>query len=327
MLNQNALPFSSEEELTSGMSERVATFWETRQQGRIVGRYGLRLQWCAFCKPEHTKAIVVVNGRSEAIVKYQEVFFDLFYQGYDIYSYDHRGQGHSERLVIGSDIGHVVDFDDYVDDLETFVNEIVIRKTHQKRMILANSMGGAIALLYAARKPTAIDSLALSAPMLGINMSPFMKKIAKPLCYFLSRFQHPAGFAPNQLPYKEKPFENNPLTQSELRFQWINTLYEEDERLKLGGPSAQWIWQSMAACERVMELAKKIEMPILLLQAARDQVVSNNKMFDFFHERQTEKLPIQFEILENAFHELLFEKDDIRNKTLDFALHFFDAPQ
>lgn len=324
MPNQNTLHFSSETELTSGMSERVTSFWATRSQGRIIGHDGLRLRWCSFCKPEHTKAIVIVNGRSESIVKYQEVFFDLFHQGYDIYSYDHRGQGHSDHLVINSDIGHVVDFHDYVDDLETFVNNVVIQKTHQKRMILAHSMGGAIALLYAARKPTAIDSLVLSAPMLGINLSPVLEKIAKPVCYFLSRFQHPAGFGPGQFPYCSKPFEKNTLTLSKPRFTCFNQLCEEDDMLKLGGASAQWIWQSMAASERALEAAKCIKMPILLMQAAQDKTVSNDKMFDFYRIRKDASLPIQFEILANASHELLFETDKVRNKTLALLLHFFD---
>ncbi|USH02534.1 alpha/beta fold hydrolase [Grimontia kaedaensis] len=317
--------FSREDALTETMEKVIAPFWANRQHGEFVGHDGLRLNWCAFTKPEHTRAIVVVNGRIEGVAKYQEIYFDLFNQGFDVYSYDHRGQGHSQRLVTGSDIGHVVEFDHYVDDLDTFINEVVTTKAHSQRMILAHSMGGAISVLYAARKPNAIDAIALSAPMLGINLSRPLQMAAKPLCKVLSKLQHPAGFAPGQVPYWAKPFKHNLLTQSEARYQWFRELYESDETLKVGGPSAQWIWQSMDACERAVKTATDIDMPILLMQAARDEIVCNGVMFQFHRERQAAGLPIQFEILADSRHELLFERDVIRDKSLIFALTFFDS--
>ncbi|MBV7300958.1 alpha/beta fold hydrolase [Enterovibrio paralichthyis] len=317
--------FSSEDALTETMEKAIAPFWASRQQGEFVGNDGLRLNWCAFTKPEHTRAVVVVNGRIEGVAKYQEVFFDLFIKGYDVYSYDHRGQGHSQRLVSGSDIGHVVEFDDYVDDLTTFIDTVVTQKTHQQRVILAHSMGGAISTLYAARNPAAIDAIALSAPMLGINLSPMLQVAAKPLCKLLAKLQHPAGFAPGQVPYWAKPFKHNLLSQSEARYQWFRELYENDETLKVGGPSAQWIWQSIEACERAVTAAATITMPILLMQAARDEIVSTDAMFRFHRERQLAGLPIQFDIIADSRHELLFEKDVIRNQALSLALNFFDS--
>ncbi|MGF1769091.1 alpha/beta fold hydrolase [Enterovibrio makurazakiensis] len=316
--------FSREDELNNTMTDQIAPFWATRQQGQVIGQDGLRLNWCAFTKPEHTRAIVVVNGRIESVEKYQEVFFDLFQQGYDVYSCDHRGQGHSHRLVTGSDIGHVVEFEHYVDDLETFIDEVVTQKPHQQRMILAHSMGGAISTLYAARKPAAIDALVLSAPMFGINLSPLLQKAAKPLCRLLSEIHHPAGYAPGQVPYWLKPFKHNLLTSSHPRYQWFRDLYEDNSTLKVGGPSTQWIWQSLSACERALDAANIIDMPILLMQAARDEVVCNHAMFEFHRKRQAASLPIQFEIVADSRHELLFEKDPIRDAVLSLCLNFFN---
>ncbi|MEZ9523201.1 alpha/beta fold hydrolase [Enterovibrio norvegicus] len=327
MVIEHPFLFTRETELTDAMEASIGPFWASRQQGQFIGKDGLRLQWCAFTSSEHTKAIVVVNGRIECAEKYQEIFYDLFQQGYDVYSYDHRGQGISQRLVTGSDIGHVVQFEDYVDDLETFVDDVVTQKVHQQRMILAHSMGGAIATLYAARKPAAIDALALSAPMLGINLSPLLRVTAKPLCRVLSQLQHPAGFAPGQVPYWAKPFKHNLLTQSEARYQWFRELYEEHETVQVGGPSAQWIWQSMTSCEHAVSLAKDIDMPILMIQAARDAIVCNESMFRFYRDRQASGQPIQFQIVPDSRHELLFERDEIRDKALTYVLTFFGAQQ
>ncbi len=316
--------FTTEDKLHVEESKEIASFWESREQEQFVGRSGLGLRWCAFTKAEHTKAIVLVNGRTETIIKYKEVFFDLFKQGYDVYSYDHRGQGLSQRLVVASDIGHVVEFEHYVDDLETFIEEIVIQKIYQQRFLLGHSMGGAIALLYAKRKHNHADALALSAPMLGIALSPALEKVAPLLCRFLSHFQHPAQYGPGQKPYSSQSFENNTLTHSRGRYEKIQNIYEREDRVKVGGPSSQWIWQSMQACDRALDSADKIKIPIMLLQASKDQIVDNEKMFKFYKKRRECNLPIQFDILANASHELLFEKDDIRNKTLNLIIDFFN---
>ena len=320
----SSVNFTTEDKFQSEESKEIASFWESREQEQFVGRSGLGLRWCAFTKAEHNKAIVLVNGRTETMIKYKEVFFDLFKQGYDVYSYDHRGQGLSQRLVVASDIGHVVEFEHYVDDLETFIEEIVMQKIYQHRFLLGHSMGGAIALLYAKRKNNHADALALSAPMLGIALSPALEKIAPLLCRFLSHFQHPAKYAPGQKPYRSQSFENNSLTHSKVRHQKIQNVYEQESRAKVGGPSSQWIWQSMQACDRALDSADKIKVPILLLQASEDQIVDNEKISKFHNKRKDLNLPCQFDILPNASHELLFEKDEIRNKTLNLIIDFFN---
>ncbi|MCT6568541.1 alpha/beta fold hydrolase, partial [Staphylococcus aureus] len=43
--------------------------------------------------------VVVVPGRIESYVKYPEVAYDLFQQGYDVIVLDHRGQGRSGRIL------------------------------------------------------------------------------------------------------------------------------------------------------------------------------------------------------------------------------------
>ncbi|MCW1889529.1 alpha/beta hydrolase [Vibrio chagasii] len=45
------------------------------------------------------------NGRIECCQKYQEIFYDFYQQGYIVYSFDHQGQGQSERMVADSEAG------------------------------------------------------------------------------------------------------------------------------------------------------------------------------------------------------------------------------
>lgn len=116
------------------------------------------------------KAVLIVNGRIESSWKYQELFYDLYRQGYDVYSFDHRGQGLSDRLLSDSDMGHVYDFTDYIDDMDVVIKQHDL-KQYQQCFIIAHSMGGAIATRYLQTQPEhPFTGLILSAPMFGINL-------------------------------------------------------------------------------------------------------------------------------------------------------------
>ncbi|MCV5871060.1 alpha/beta fold hydrolase, partial [Escherichia coli] len=77
----------------------IAALWQTRQEGFVKGTEKKKIYWCKLTNPEHKKAVLIVNGRIESSWKYQELFYDLYRQGYDVYSFDHRGQGLSDRLL------------------------------------------------------------------------------------------------------------------------------------------------------------------------------------------------------------------------------------
>ena len=102
--------YTQESNYEQVMSSSVADFWQQRESGYHPSFDGASLYWCKFTASHHTKAIVIVNGRVETVFKYQELFFDLFQLGYDIYSYDHRGQGHSKNANNTGEIGHVDQF-------------------------------------------------------------------------------------------------------------------------------------------------------------------------------------------------------------------------
>ena len=79
----------------------------------------LTIRYVRFTSPQHHRVILIVPGRIESYIKYPELAYDLFHCGYDVVIIDHRGQGRSDRLLADSHRGHVVEFSDYVDDLET----------------------------------------------------------------------------------------------------------------------------------------------------------------------------------------------------------------
>ncbi|MCV6036713.1 alpha/beta fold hydrolase, partial [Escherichia coli] len=104
--NHSPLTYTQETLFEQAIGGPIAALWQTRQEGFVKGTEKKNIYWCKLTNPEHKKAVLIVNGRIESSWKYQELFYDLYRQGYDVYSFDHRGQGLSDRLLSDSDMGH-----------------------------------------------------------------------------------------------------------------------------------------------------------------------------------------------------------------------------
>lgn len=311
--------FTQEANYLEAIKNNITPFWEKRQYGFFQGEKETSLHWISFTSPTNTKAIMVVNGRIESVHKYQELFYDLFCQGYDIYSFDHRGQGLSERLTANSDIGHIEDFNDYVLDLNNITQHLITPEHYQDCYLLAHSMGGAIATQYVETHPHPYSALALSAPMHGIHIQPWLKPIAGPISHYLSRWASQPSYALGQEPYHAKPFLNNTLTHSEVRYQWFRELYDSKPELQIGGPSNHWVNQSLKGSKRCIKQAASCVIPTLLLQGENDRIVDNNAHIAF----QKKAANCQLITIKEAKHELLFESDVCRNQALTEILAFF----
>ena len=311
--------FTQESHYLETMKNHVAPFWERRQHGFYQGEKETQLHWVSFTSPAHHKAIMIVNGRIESVYKYQELFYDLFCQGYDIYSFDHRGQGLSERLTENSDIGHIEDFTDYVLDLHSMTQYLITPERYQDCYLLGHSMGGAIATQYVETYSSLYSALTLSAPMHGIHIEPWLKPIAGTVSYYLSRWASQPTYALGQKPYHAKPFLNNTLTTCEIRYQWFRELYNLKPKLQIGGPSNHWVSQSLKGAKCCIDQAASCVIPTLLLQGENDCIVDNNAHIAF----QKKAANCQLITIKDAKHELLFESDTCRNQALSEILTFF----
>jgi lysophospholipase len=127
---------SSELELSANYS-RILDFWVRYGKPQSISGVGdILIRGMSFQRNDSDRAIVISSGRTESFLKYREVVFDLWQAGYSVSIMDHRGQGLSERILKapkGADadtsratheIGYVDRFDDYVDDLKSFVDQV-----------------------------------------------------------------------------------------------------------------------------------------------------------------------------------------------------------
>ena len=317
------LEFSSEADLSKKENKtKRCDFWQQVTQGSLIGKDNIKLAWCSINQPNSDKAIVICSGRVETYLKYQELIYDLYQQGYSVYAVDHRGQGLSGRLTQNPNKGYVNKFDDYVDDFSFFIDSIVKPLNHKNLFLFAHSMGGAIATLYLERCPHTFKAAVLSSPMYGIRL-PVSKTIISSLARLLDSSVR--GHEPNYVlggkDYELVSFEENELTNSKERYQICCELYQSNTDIQLGAPTNHWLTESLNAAERAILAAKSSKTPILLFQAERDRIVDNRGQNKALSE-SCKKL-----VIPGAKHEIFIETDMRRNMALNAMLNFFKTYQ
>ncbi|MCQ4056060.1 alpha/beta fold hydrolase [Aeromonas sp. SG16] len=321
----NPYALTSEADVPTLYQQTLPDFWRQHAiEGEFKSKDGVAIRYAALRQEKVDRAILIVNGRVESYLKYQELAWDLWRQGYSLYLIDHRGQGMSGRMLNDHDKGYVDQFDDYVVDMKQFHDQIIMADKPAKLFLLAHSMGGAISARYLERWPDDIRAAVLSSPMLGINLGGLPKWLAKGLATTIGTvggwFGEPP-YGPGQGPYQDHGFADNELTHSQSRYQAFRQIYEQHPQIKLGGATAHWIYQGITGADAAIADAGAIKTPLLLLQAGNDSVVDNAAQDAFCTKANCEGgKPLR---IEGAWHELFIESDDKRQPALTAMLDFF----
>ncbi|MFM5699785.1 alpha/beta fold hydrolase [Aeromonas veronii] len=321
----NTYQLTSEADVPSLYQQTLPDFWRQHAvEGEFKGKDGVTIRYAALRQEKVDRAILIVNGRVESYLKYQELAWDLWRQGYSLYLIDHRGQGMSGRMLNDLQKGYVDQFDDYVVDLKQFHDQIIMADQPAKLFLLAHSMGGAISARYLERWPDDIKAAVLSSPMLGINLGGLPKWLAKGLASTIGTVGGWLGeppYGPGQGAYQDHGFAYNELTHSQPRYQAFRQIYEQHPQIKLGGATAHWIYQGITGADAAIADAGAIKTPLLVLQAGNDSVVDNAAQDRFCTIARCEGgKPLR---IEGAWHELFIESDDKRQPALTAMVDFF----
>ena len=341
--------FTTEQQLPSRLSNEINTLWQQGTFDYFRGVDNTRVNYAVFVqssintdtninsRSEKRKCLVIVPGRSEGYLKYQELTFDLYQQGYDIFIIDHRGQGISERLLTNTHKGYVDSFEDYSIDLHLFIKQIVSIHCREKPYLLAHSMGGIISARYLQKHPEVIQAAVLSSPMIAINGAGIPKWLGKVLIYTGEQLNqwlsNDAWYFLGQSDsksdaYQLKSFNNNRLMQSQIRYQQFTQLYHSTPEIQLGGVTLHWLAEALKAENILFENMSRLTTPVLVLQAGADSVVDNEAQEAFcqqLHKQHPKSCPNgQPIVINNARHELFFESDQYRDQALEHVITWFE---
>ena len=254
-------------------------------------------------------SVLLLTGRCEFMEKYAEQARDWAARGWRVHGCDWRGQGGSSRFLANRHKGHVPDFDCFLDDLSA-VEEELIAAAPRPLVVFAHSMGGHVALRFAAEKAAAWDGLVLSAPMLGIRTIP--ERIAMTLARAMVGLGRGTAYAPGQLDYREElqRFDGNVLTSDPVRFRAALDAIGANPDLALGGITWGWLDAAYRSIDRLLKRdpIEQIRLPVLMLSAGHDQVVITERQAAL-----VARLPnARQKLYPAAQHELMMEHDSIR---------------
>ncbi len=291
----------------------VLPYFQSFHNKILKNKQNLNLSIFYKIHPENHRSLVVVPGRTEPAIKYAELLYDLRYTDVNIFILDHQGQGQSQRLLKDSHKGHVISFQNYVNDFELFINQVTELTPKNDYYLIAHSMGAAISAHFMARKPEFFLKAVFVAPMFEMNTKPYSERIARYFSRLLILAGRGAHYAPDRGPYlpDEDTFEQNEVTHSLMRFEASKYLFTEYPHLVVGGPTSRWVNQAINATRKIDLLGAKIKTPILLFQSGMDLIVKPGRQEAF-----CKKANCQLKLFSDSHHEILMEKDSIRDEAL-----------
>ncbi|MCK6597096.1 MAG: alpha/beta hydrolase [Bdellovibrionaceae bacterium] len=324
LLNQSTANAISENLLNSNTSFALSHWFEshfTKQSFKT--KEGVNLVYKKLTISNPKGALFFIHGKSEFSYKYAELFFDISNWGYDIYFMDQRGFGESDRLSDKTQKAYVDNFGKYVDDYDSFIKKELLNKKYTKKILITHSMGGAVALGILERYPNLFNKVFMSAPMFKINTLSYSDS---QVILFLTSLML-LGKAKESLPtIKEIPKiggKEYQLTSSKIRFSSYLELIKRRPELMAGGATIGW---SFEALNYIWDLRRRsintLTTPILILQAGRDVVVDFRGQDEICQNNPGYCKIIKFP---ESYHELFFEKDEIRNQVIKILYDYVES--
>ncbi|MCK4413529.1 MAG: alpha/beta fold hydrolase [Candidatus Eisenbacteria sp.] len=310
----------SEQAFEEDFHSHVWPYYQGGRFGTFSGEQGLRIAYATFEVLDERGALVILPGKSESYLKYAELIYDLRESGYSLYLMDHRGMGFSERLLEDdTDKVHVEHFADYIRDVATFIDSVVNARPHARRVILAHSMGGTVALLYMQEHPGDFDAAILCSPMLDILTDDLPEPLAHALSTVATWIGQGHRYCPGHGPWEAGTFRENTMTNSAVRWSlWQERWIPAHPHLESDGPTYSWLRESLAATGRARRGANQVRAPVLMLQAGQDTRVEpagQNTACSRMQSCTCVRFP-------HARHEILMERDEIRDRALAEILAF-----
>lgn len=315
-----------EDDFEKYMKENVEPYLDNkRSTGYLKIDDNINLYYEKY-KVENSKgSIVISHGFGENLEKYKEMIYYFLKNGYSVFGIEHRGHGRSGSLgVVDKSQINIKDFNLYISDLKTFIDEVVKKDIGSEKMFLyGHSMGGAIGAKFLEDYPQYFDAAILNAPMLEINTGSFPPFIAKSIAWLGTVLPFGNKYAPTQKPYTNKYDLENSGTSSEPRYKYYYNIQSSNKELQRGGSSLNWLKESFDVTQEITkkENVSKVEIPTLIFQAEKDDHVKPKGQSDFAQYAKNCKLVC----MTGSKHEIYREKDSILKAYLNRVFDFYNS--
>lgn len=244
------------------------------KDGFIRSGDGTGLHYYQALHPQEKAAVVFCHGFCEFAGKYHEVMYYFYQMGYSVFFIEHRGHGFSQRYVEDPDRVYVKSYQEYVNDLKAFLDQIVRKGKEDRRLFLfAHSMGGAIAALFLEQYPSFFEKAVLSAPMMKLNFGAVPEWQVKFLALWSGIVRWNTKYVPGQHGFDGKYEFEDSSCMSRARYDYVFSQRKETPEYTTSGGTYAWSRASLRAMKKIARNARKVRIPVLLFQAGRDALV------------------------------------------------------
>ena len=251
--------------------------------GKFTSFDNVEIYYEYYLSEESKGNFVIVHGLSEFTKKFNELIYNILNQGYNVFIFDQRCHGLSGRLTKFVDLLHVNSFDDYVKDLEYFIDNIVLKTEDKPLYLYAHSMGGAVCSLYLAKFGNKINKTIMTAPMFEPVIDMVDPKVAR-IGVSLARVL----FGPKRKFALSKEFNpdvtyNEEYGLSQERFNYNMKWRRENIMYQSTPMTYGWVYNSLIIGKRILKdkIINKINCPILIFSAEKDKTVENDIQYTF----------------------------------------------
>ncbi len=244
--------------------------------------------------------LVWIHGFAEHRLRYNDFAKFLNNNQISFFCFDLRGHGDSDGKR-----GLILNFQDYLDDVESAIQEI--SKITKEIIIGGHSMGGLILgrFLESRKVDISLKASIFTCPFMGLGVPvPGWKKgLAKLLANPFPGLSLPSGLNPEHLSHDKE----------------VVKAYIEDPKV-FKNATARWFIECIKNHELVIQDAKNIQIPTLVMQGLGDKIVDKNRTRLFYDNLTVnDKKWIGYtDLYHEIINEKLPERNNVYNDILDW---------
>ena len=248
---------------------------------------GLRLNCRQWNASHPLAACIIVHGLGEHSGRYDLLAQELVSRSLSVWTVDLRGHGRSE--------GRRTDcrsFSEFDEDLLLLVEHARGFAPDVPRILIGHSLGGLLALRFAADHPELIRAVAATSPAIGLSLKlpRFKVALVTQLAHWLPTTPIPNNINPHILcrdPHIVSAYQKDPLVHHFLTARCALALQD--------------------AIHQAPSLAEKIKVPCLILQAGNDQVCDSKASAQFV--QAAKQASATFRVFDGFYHEVFNEPE------------------
>ncbi|MEA1970504.1 MAG: alpha/beta hydrolase [Thermodesulfobacteriota bacterium] len=262
----------------------------------FIGEGGLKIFYRRYQANPEKARMVIAHGLGEHSGRYGNIVERLFHEGISVWAMDHRGHGRSDGTR-----GHVFSFYQYVAELSKMI-EISSDGIAEgvKVFLFGHSLGGLIALRFAASFPKVIDGMIVSSPALGLTADIPAAKVfsGRIMSAFWPSFSFSNDLDVSKISHDEdvvRAYIDDPLVHNRV--------------------SARWFTEFLSAMKAAGDSAPEIKIPLLMQLAGDDHLTNADASVNFFEALGSDDKTLH--IYKDLYHEIYNEEAEQRKQVLD----------